>query len=159
MDLAAYLRDTVEELRLDLRMEGVTITFADASSRAILVMADRKNLHRIIMNIMDNSLKYMNKTNKEIQIELFDGEEEATVKIADNGSGIESAALPHIFDRFYREDPSRNTATGGSGLGLAIVKQIMEGHGGKVWAESRIGEGTSIYFTLPKTSVQEGETS
>jgi signal transduction histidine kinase len=159
LDITAYLRDCVEELRLDLRMEGVTITFANASGRVIPVMADRKNLHRIIMNIMDNSLKYMNKTDKEIQIELFDDEEEATVKIADNGSGIESEALPHIFDRFYREDPSRNTATGGSGLGLAIVKQIMEGHGGKVWAESKIGEGTSIYFTLPKTSVQEGEPS
>jgi signal transduction histidine kinase len=79
------------------------------------------------------------------------------VKIEDNGSGIESAALPHIFDRFYREDPSRNTTTGGSGLGLAIVKQIIEGHGGKVWAESSIGVGTSIYFALQKARVQDGE--
>jgi signal transduction histidine kinase len=159
MDLAAYLHDCVEELRLDLRMEGVTITYTNASSRAIVVMADRKNLHRVVMNIMDNSLKYMNKINKEIQIELFDGEKEATVSITDNGLGMESAALPHIFDRFYREDPSRNTETGGSGLGLAIVKQILEGHGGKVWAKSRKGEGTGIYFTLPKTSVKESEPS
>jgi signal transduction histidine kinase len=157
MDLAAYLRDCAQELRLDLRMEGITITFSSESNRPILVMADRKNLHRIVMNIIDNSLKYMNKISKEIHIELIDGEEEATVKIEDNGTGIESAALPHIFDRFYREDPSRNTATGGSGLGLAIVKQIMEGHGGKVWAESSIGVGTSIYFTLQKARVQDGE--
>jgi signal transduction histidine kinase len=159
LELATYLRDCVEELRLDLRMEGITIDFNYTGDRPILVMADRKNLHRIVMNIMDNSLKYMNKISKEIQIELFDDEEEATVKIADNGSGIENAALPHIFDRFYREDPSRNTATGGSGLGLAIVKQIMEGHGGKVWAESSPGIGTSIYFTLQKTRVQDGEQS
>jgi signal transduction histidine kinase len=159
MDLAAYLRDCAQELRLDLRMEGITITFSSVGNRPILVMADRINLHRIVMNIIDNSLKYMNKISKEIQIELFDGEEEATVKIADNGSGIDSAALPHIFDRFYRGDPSRNTATGGSGLGLAIVKQIIEGHGGKVWAESAIGVGTSIYFILQKTSVQDGERS
>lgn len=159
MDLTAYLHACVEELRLDLRMEGVTITFTNASSRAILVMADRKNLHRIVMNIIDNSLKYMNKTKKELQIELFDDEAEATVKIKDNGSGIENSALQHIFDRFYREDPSRNAATGGSGLGLAIVKQIMEGHSGNVWAESSIGEGTSIYFTLPKIRLQEDELS
>jgi signal transduction histidine kinase len=120
-------------------------------------MADRIKLYRIVMNIIDNSLKYMNKISKEIQIELIDGEEEATVKITDNGSGIESAALPHIFDRFYREDLSRNTATGGSGLGLAIVKQIIEGHGGKVWAESGVGIGTSIYFTLQKTKMLDGE--
>jgi signal transduction histidine kinase len=140
-------------------MEGITITFSSLGKRPILVIADRKNLHRIVMNIIDNSLKYMNKISKEIQIELFDGEAEATVKITDNGSGIEIAALPHIFDRFYREDPSRNTTTGGSGLGLAIVKQIIEGHGGKAWAESTIGVGTSIYFTLQKTSVQDGERS
>ncbi|MCY9698038.1 sensor histidine kinase [Paenibacillus alginolyticus] len=159
MDLAAYLYDCAQELRLDLRMEGVTITFTSAGNRPILVMTDRKNLYRIIMNIIDNCLKYMNKINKEIRIKLYDGEEEATIKIEDNGTGIESAALPHIFDRFYREDPSRNTATGGSGLGLAIVKQIMEGHGGKVWAESSIGVGTSIYFTLKKIRVQDGEGS
>jgi signal transduction histidine kinase len=159
MDLAAYLHDCTQELRLDLRMEGITITFSYIGDRPILVMADRINLHRIVMNIIDNSLKYMNKISKEIQIELVDGDEAATVKIADNGSGIESAALLHIFDRFYREDPSRNTATGGSGLGLAIVKQIMEGHGGKVWAESSVGVGTSIYFTLQKTKMEEGERS
>jgi signal transduction histidine kinase len=159
MDIETYLHDCAQELRLDLRMEGITITFSYIGDRPIIVMADRKNLHRIVMNIIDNSLKYMNKISKEIQIELFDGEEEATVKITDNGSGIESAALPHIFDRFYREDQSRNTATGGSGLGLAIVKQIMEGHGGKVWAESSVGEGTSVYFTLQKTRMQDGEQS
>lgn len=113
-------------------------------------MADREKLRRVIMNIVDNSLKYMNKEHKEIRLELFGEKAAATVHIRDNGPGIESAALPQIFDRFYRAEPSRNRATGGSGLGLAIVKQIVEGHGGHVWAESRPGEGTSIYFTLPK---------
>jgi signal transduction histidine kinase len=157
LDLAAYLSDCVDELRLDLRMEGIMITFSSEGNRPIVVMADRKNLYRIVMNIIDNSLKYMNKASKEIRIDLFDGKEEAIVKIEDNGSGIESAALPYIFDRFYREDPSRNSAKGGSGLGLAIVKQIMEGHGGKLWAESSIGVGTSINFTLPKARMQDGE--
>ncbi|WP_241254599.1 HAMP domain-containing sensor histidine kinase [Brevibacillus sp. SYP-B805] len=151
LDLAAYLRDCVEELRLDPRMEGITITFTGAHDRPVPVMADREKLRRVIMNIMDNSLKYMDKDQKEIRVELFDDESEATVRIQDNGPGIESAALPQIFDRFYRADPSRSTATGGSGLGLAIVKQIVEGQGGRVWAESRMGEGTSISFTLPKS--------
>ncbi len=151
MDLAAYLRDCVEELRLDPRMEGIKVTFG-AYDRPVHVIADREKLRRVIMNIMDNSLKYMDKEPKEIRVELFDDEAEATVRIQDNGPGIESAALPHIFERFYRAEPSRNTATGGSGLGLAIVRQIVEGQGGSVWAESRPGEGTSIYFTLPKTN-------
>ncbi|AJY73534.1 sensor histidine kinase [Paenibacillus beijingensis] len=151
IDLAAYLRDSVEELSLDPQMEGTGITFSGAGSGAVSVMADREKLRRVIMNIIDNSLKYMNKEQNAIRVELTDGMAEATVHIRDNGPGIESAALPHIFDRFYRADPSRSTATGGSGIGLAIVKQIVEGQGGRVWAESRMGEGTGIYFTLPKT--------
>jgi len=147
-DLAAYMRDCVEELRLDPRLAAISMTFTTNGEGPVYVTADREKLHRVIMNIIHNSLKYTNKKQKEIRIELFDGEEEAKVVVRDNGSGIEEDALPHIFDRFYRADPSRNT--GGSGLGLAIVKQIVEGQGGRVWAESRIGEGTNIYFTLKK---------
>ncbi|TDF94400.1 sensor histidine kinase [Paenibacillus piri] len=151
IDLAAYLRDCAEEFRADPRMNGTTVAFAYAGEGPVIVIADREKLRRVIMNIIDNSLKYMNKTKPEIILELLDGEGAATVKIEDNGEGIMEEALPHIFDRFYRAEPSRNTDTGSSGLGLAIVKQIVEGQGGKVWAESRTGEGTAIYFTLPKT--------
>lgn len=156
MDLAAFLRDCVEELHLDPRMEGVKVMFSHTDDHPVSVMADREKLHRVIMNIMDNSLKYMDKKQKEIRVELFDDKAAATVHIQDNGPGIESAALPLIFDRFYRAEPSRNVTTGGSGLGLAIIKQIVEGQGGSVRAESRLGEGTSIYFTLPKIK-QGGE--
>lgn len=150
-DLTAYLRDCIEELRLDPRMEDITVTFSYSGDRPVHVIADREKLHRVIMNIINNSLKYMDKAQKEIRLELIDDINEATVKIEDNGTGIEEEALPHIFGRFYRAEPSRNTATGGSGLGLAIVKQIVEGQGGNVWAESHIGKGTRIYFTLPKS--------
>lgn len=150
MDLTAYLNDYVEELRLDPRLEDITITYFCNSKQPILVIADREKVHRVIVNMIDNSLKYMNKTRKEIKIELYDGAGEATVKIEDNGAGIEDKFLPYIFDRFYRVELSRNTVTGGSGLGLAIAKQIVEGHSGSIWAESHIGEGTSIYFTLQK---------
>jgi signal transduction histidine kinase len=154
MDLKAYLSDCVEDLRLDPRMAGISVGFSSSGDGPVSVLVDREKLRRVIMNIIENSLKYMNKAQKEIRVELLDGSNEATVKIQDNGSGIEDAALPHIFDRFYRADPSRNTAMGGSGLGLAIVKQIVEGHGGNVWAESKSGEGTCIYFTLRKIGEQ-----
>ena len=62
--------------------------------------------------------------------------------------GIEKKNLPNIFDRFYRTDTSRNSSKGGSGIGLSIVKKIIEDHGGRVWAASEKGEGTSIFFTL-----------
>ncbi|WP_040206002.1 sensor histidine kinase [Neobacillus jeddahensis] len=154
MDLNAYLRDCVEELQLDPRMETIKITFPILSNQPVLVMADRDKLHRVILNIFDNSVKYMDKPDKEIRLELMDGLDVAIVSIHDNGPGIDSAALSHIFDRFYRADPSRNSETGGTGLGLAIAKQIIEGQGGRVWAESQIGEGTSMYFTLPKSKLE-----
>ena len=72
------------------------------------------------------------------------------VEFTDTGRGIDPEALPHIFERFYREDASRNSSTGGSGLGLAIAAKIIEDHGGRIWAESVKGQGTSIYFTLCK---------
>jgi signal transduction histidine kinase len=156
IDLHLFLQDCVEELRLDPRMEEINLTFFVETDKPVPILGDREKLRRVMMNIIGNSLKYMNKVQKEIKVELFDDKTKATVHIRDNGPGIESGALSHIFDRFYRADPSRNTETGGSGLGLAIVKQIVEGQGGRVWAESQLGEGTSIYFTLPKTN-NEGE--
>lgn len=149
-DLGAYLHDCAEELRADPRMAGIAVRYAGAAEQT-LVLADREKLRRVVMNIVENSLKYMDKPHKELAISWSVGEREATAVIADNGAGIAPEALPHIFDHFYRAEFSRNTDTGGSGLGLAIVKQIVEGQGGRVWADSAEGEGTRIYFTLIKT--------
>ncbi|MCY3690719.1 MAG: ATP-binding protein, partial [Chloroflexi bacterium] len=64
-------------------------------------------------------------------------------------SGIPPDALPHVFDRLYRADPSRDRATGGSGLGLTIARQLIEAHGGTIWAESEPGQGSRFGFDLP----------
>jgi len=152
VDLTAYLRDCAEELRLDPRLADVAVTLDVSGDEPVRVMADREKLRRIIMNIVDNSLKHLDKPHKEIKLALSAGPEEAQVRVQDNGTGIDESALPHIFERFYRADTSRNTATGGSGLGLAIVKQMAEGQGGRIWADSKAGEGTSVSFALPRIS-------
>ena len=72
------------------------------------------------------------------------------VEIEDDGRGIAQKDLPYIFDRFYRTDASRNSATGGSGIGLSIVKKIIEDHGGKIWATSKEDSGTTMYFVIRK---------
>ena len=75
--------------------------------------------------------------------------DELLIQVQDSGPGISPEHLPHLFDRFYRADESRNRATGGTGLGLAIVKGLVEGMRGRVWAESVIGEGARFWLALP----------
>jgi signal transduction histidine kinase len=74
---------------------------------------------------------------------------EVQLSVRDTGIGIAAEHLPFVFDRFYRVDQSRTRATGGAGLGLTIVKQLVEAHGGHVWAESTLGQGSTFSFTLP----------
>ena len=85
-----------------------------------------------------------------INIRIKDVGDFIQVEIEDNGRGIAARDLPYIFDRFYRADASRNSATGGSGIGLSIVKKIIEDHGGKIWATSKESIGTVMYFVLRK---------
>ncbi|WP_289137274.1 cell wall metabolism sensor histidine kinase WalK [uncultured Brevibacillus sp.] len=157
VELTSYLSSFIEELRLDPRLEGVQLPVSYSGNPSILVRADREKLHRVLMNIVENSLKYMEKEKKWIRMEVQAGAKAATISLSDNGAGIDQEALPHIFDRFYRADPSRNTSMGGGGLGLAIAKQMIEGQGGTIWAESERGCGTRISFTLPYEEMAGGD--
>ncbi|MNY67801.1 Sensor protein kinase WalK [compost metagenome] len=92
-------------------------------------------------------MTYAEKANGKIDIILRETKTSAIIEIKDNGKGIPENKLPFIFERFYQVDPSRKS---GSGLGLAIAKQIIEGHDGKIWAKSAVGEGTGIMISLKK---------
>lgn len=154
VDVGSYFEDCVEELRADLEDEGIEIDFEAGVSERTFVLLDREKLKRVIMNIVGNAVKYMDKQHNKIVIRIQEKQDTIQVQFEDNGKGIKQEALPYIFEKFYREDTSRNSSTGGSGLGLAIAKQIVEGHSGRIWAESVRGEGTSIYFTLSKADCQ-----
>ncbi|RRJ65551.1 sensor histidine kinase [Paenibacillus oralis] len=150
VDLHRYLEEWAEELKTDPRYKDVHIDFRSKLAGPLPVLADRDKLKRVLMNIGGNSLQYMNKPEKDLRIELDARPREAIIRIADNGAGIAGEALPHVFERFYRAESARSSTTGGSGLGLAIVRQIVEEHGGNVRADSAVGEGTAISFTLPR---------
>ena len=115
-----------------------------------MIIADPEQLRRVIHNIIGNSIKYLDKQRGLINIRIKDVGDFIQVEIEDNGRGIAAADLPYIFDRFYRADASRNSATGGSGIGLSIVKKIIEDHGGKIWATSKESIGTVMYFVIRK---------
>lgn len=92
----------------------------------------------------------MDKPKGKIFMNLKDVGDFIQVELGDNGKGIAPKDLPYIFDRFYRTDASRNSSKGGSGIGLSIVKKIVEEHGGKIWATSEDGAGTTMYFVIRK---------
>lgn len=115
------------------------------------VRADTEQLHQILGNLVDNAIKY-GKPKGEVVIRARKTTDAMVeLSVSDNGPGIPSDALKRIFERFYRVDKARSRDQGGTGLGLSIVKHIVQSHGGKVWAESELSKGTTIYFTVPQT--------
>jgi signal transduction histidine kinase len=101
----------------------------------------------VLGNLVSNALRYTPARGK-VTLGAQSAGSEVIITVKDNGSGIPADELPYIFDRFHRGDKSRHSDNGESGLGLAIVKALVESHGGRVWAESKPGEGTRISFSL-----------
>lgn len=126
----------------------IRLSFHNELHRQQHVLIDQERMKRVIMNILDNSRKYMSKELGEVKILLRETSASLIIELRDNGSGISEGDLPYIFDRFYRSDAARSK---GSGLGLAIAKQIIEGHKGRVWAISHGEAGTSIMISLSKS--------
>ena len=150
LNVEDYFEDCSEEVGLELETRGIELVYANYVEKDVMVIADGEQIRRVIHNIISNAIKYMDKSKGIIQIRIKDVGDFIQIEIEDNGKGIGPKDLPYIFDRFYRTDVSRNSSKGGSGIGLSIVKKILEDHGGKVWATSRLGIGTIMYFVLRK---------
>jgi signal transduction histidine kinase len=110
-----------------------------------LVLGDRDRLHQLLLNLVDNAIKYT-PAGGTVRLSLYRREDWVQVSVADTGVGIAKEDLPHIFERFYRSDRARSRQTGGTGLGLSIAKWIAEAHGGHLTVESELGVGST--FTL-----------
>ena len=150
LNVEDYFSDCAEELGLEMETKGIELVYANYVEKDVQVIADGEQIRRVIHNIVSNAIKYMEKPKGIIQLRVKDVGDFIQVEIEDNGRGIAAADLPYIFDRFYRADASRNSATGGSGIGLSIVKKIIEDHGGKIWATSKESIGTVMYFVIRK---------
>ena len=112
------------------------------------IAADRRRLAEVLQNLLDNAIQY---TSPGGQIMLSASADAGEVKftVSDTGIGIPQADQPRIFERFYRVDVARSREVGGTGLGLAIAKHLVEAHGGRIWVESEVGQGSQFYFTVP----------
>lgn len=150
LNVSEYFSDCIEEIGLDLEAKNIGLAYFNYADEDVQIIADPEQLRRVINNIVGNSIKYLDKQRGLINIRIKDVGDFIQVEIEDNGRGIAARDLPYIFDRFFRADASRNSATGGSGIGLSIVKKIIEDHGGKIWATSKESMGTVMYFVIRK---------
>lgn len=151
LSVVEYFEDCAEDLEMELESKNIEFYYHNYVDSDIEIIGDPEQVERVIHNIVNNSVKYMDKSRQSISLRIKDVGDFIQVEIEDNGKGIRSKDLPFIFDRFYRTDASRNSATGGSGIGLSIVKKIVEDHGGKIWATSKDQVGTVIYFVVRKS--------
>ncbi len=116
-----------------------------------LVLADRDRLRQILLNLLDNAIKF-NREGGRIILKADLAGEHMKISIEDTGIGIPESSIPRVFERFYRVDKARSKEMGGTGLGLSIVKHLVELHGGRVHCESQTGKGSTFSFTLPIAS-------
>lgn len=156
--LVAYLEDLVSEMRLGWESpEHQLVLTVDPSVAQLKIAIDAQHMKRVLVNLIHNSMRYMDKTPARIEVQASLEGEMVVLCVRDNGMGISEQDLEHIFTRFYRVDPSRNTQAGGSGLGLAIARQIVEHHNGTITASSTLGMGTQMCIRLRMDSTLQRE--
>jgi two-component system phosphate regulon sensor histidine kinase PhoR len=149
LSISDLIGDVLDFLKEPLNKRKISVSVGEIPP-TLLVYGDRQYLEQVLINILDNAIKYgRDRGNIKISVnENPDGE--IQVSVEDDGTGIPKEDLPRIFERFYRVDKGRSKELGGTGLGLSIVKHIVQAHGGSVWAESEITKGSRFHFTLPK---------
>lgn len=155
MDIQSFLRDFTNEMHPIAAKKKIELYFTGnvLPHHEVLVYADRDRMKQVLVNLVDNAIKYSD-SGTSIKIELANDEpskNEVTIRVVDRGVGIAPEHLPRLFERFYRVNKDRaRSSPGGTGLGLAIVKHIIEAHKGKLSVMSDVGKGSTFQFTLRK---------
>ena len=148
VDLAALAAEVADAFRPAPEESGLTLS-TDLAPDLPPIQADRQRLTQILHNLLDNALRHSD-PGGEVGLTLRQQEAALQLTVSDQGAGIAPEHLPHIFDRFYRADDSRDRDSGGTGLGLAIVKALTEAMGGQLGVESQgLGQGAKFWFRLP----------
>ncbi|MED3090878.1 ATP-binding protein, partial [Bacillus toyonensis] len=126
------------------------------SKKSRFIDMDTDKITQVLYNIISNALKYSPEGGT-VTYRLRDRGDLLEISVSDQGMGIPKENVDKIFERFYRVDKARSRQMGGTGLGLAIAKEMIEAHGGSIWAKSEEGKGTTIYFTLPMAADEEDD--
>jgi two-component system phosphate regulon sensor histidine kinase PhoR len=141
---------------MELLAEDKHISVKCDASAPVLVEGDRARLKQVVVNLLDNAIKYTNERGS-VNLCVRERGGEALLEVTDTGIGIPAEALPHVFDRFFRVDQARNRGAGGAGIGLAIVKAICAAHHGSVEAHSQLEVGSTFIVRLPKAKASPSQ--
>jgi two-component system phosphate regulon sensor histidine kinase PhoR len=147
--IGEFLQGVVEEMRGQAEKKHLSLSMSTGTRPDEQVYGDRDRLKQVMVNLIDNAIKYTEPGGSISCSVGLDGDR-AVVHVQDSGCGIAPEHLPRIFERFYRVDRDRSREVGGTGLGLAIVKHIVEAHGGTISVESTVGKGSSFSFFLKR---------
>ena len=147
VDVNALLARVAEGYRDGFRANGVVLTL-DLADSLPETMGDYARLSQVVNNVLTNAIRYV-PAGCDVWVKSLPEDVGVTVSVIDNGPGVQEDQLEYLFDRFWRGEPSRSRHTGGSGLGLTIAYQILEAHGGRIWAELSEGGGLTVNFWLP----------
>ena len=145
-DLNALARTTTEQMHLLASEKQISLTCA--STGPVQVIGDETRIKQVLVNLLDNAIKYT-RTNGHVVVTTGAAENNAVLRVSDDGVGIPAASLPHVFERFYRAEKARSRGVSGFGLGLSIVDAVCRAHGGAVSIESAEGQGTTVTVKLP----------
>ncbi len=140
--------DAFDALSIKAKEKGINLSIKKGCETPIKVYADKEKIRQVLLNLLDNSIKYGKPEGHTVASVYKVDEESVLVEISDNGLGIDKAQLQRVFERFFRADKNRSRAEGGTGLGLAIVKHIIEAHGQNINVRSKPTVGTTFGFTL-----------
>ncbi len=149
LDLVRLAETTTDRLRLFAERQGVTLV-VEAPPGVPVVQGDAERLGQALLNLLHNAVKFSS-AGSVVTVRVTPAESQVVVAVEDHGQGVPRLDLPRIFERFYKVDRARSRIAGGTGLGLSIARHIVEAHGGRIWAESEEGAGSTFSFAIPVT--------
>ncbi len=151
------IKDTVEKTILGILPNAISddISLAFSPKKDIYAVYDEDRIKQVLTNLIKNSLKATSPKTGKVEVTLEEKPNEVVISVKDNGRGIPLAAKDNIFKKFYQVDTTSTREKGGSGLGLSICKGIVEAHGGNIWMQNNIPQGTIFSFTIPRSDVNK----
>ena len=148
VDVRRTIAEVVENYEEQARAKGVVFSAVIGEDR-VEATADEGRLQQVLSNLVENAVKFT-PSGGEVHVDVERHDRWLEIRVVDRGIGMASEDIPHVFERFYKADRSQDQ--GGTGLGLAIAKHIVQSHGGRIWVDSREGEGSTFAFTIPAAS-------